>query len=148
MVNVLSLRLKRKIMSRQTQPIRLQPRAAKFGLGEDWLTRVYGSFPFSINLWDVLKGAIHGLVSYGLLSFTSGTKGKVSEIALRSFLLGGTIGGLEETLDEALYYAYGTDWEGFPIENANRIIHEIFQGFIVDGSIAAIVGSILKKTIG
>jgi len=144
MVNVLSLRLKRKFMSQQTRAIRLQPRVAKLGLGEDWLTRVYGSFPFSINLWDVIKGVIYGFVSYGLLGISGGTKGKVGEVALRGFLVGGSIGGLEEILDEALYYAYGRDWEGVPRENINSVIHEIFQGFIVDGAISALIVAILK----
>lgn len=146
MVSGLSLRLKRKYMSAQ-QSIKLQPRATKLGLGEDWLTRVYGSFPFSINFWDVIKGVVYGFVSYGLLSISGGTKGKVGEVALRSFLLGGTIAGLEDALDESLYYAYGRDWEGVPRENINSIIHEIFQGFIVDGAMSALIGAILKEVV-
>lgn len=144
----MSLRLQRRMTQQQatvTVATPLQTRREALGLG-DWFTKCYGSYPYCIAVWDLVKGLIYGGTSYGFITWMGKPK-SASDVALKAFLLGGTMSGAEQTLDQALAQVYGTDFCGSPA-NIDNLIHEALQGFIFDGLVsagfAALFHSILK----
>jgi hypothetical protein len=126
----LSLRLQRKALKVTSEA----PTPARLTYGQDWLTKQYGTFPYSLNLWDVLKGIIFGGLSYGLLTATGKTK-SLKTVAGLSFAIG-SIGGLEQTLDEALAAAYGRTF-CTETKDINPLIHELFQSIMFQGAVSA-----------
>lgn len=141
----MSLRLRRKAsLSMQAKTVGFQPRVARLGYGEDWLTKLVGTYPYSFNLWEVLKGVMYGGVSYGLLTAVGAPAKSPTTVAWQSFLIGGGVAGMESVIDNALCYAYGIDpcWREADI---SHLIHELLIGVLMQGGIAAGVAALLSK---
>ena len=137
LVNILSLRLKRKFMRVATRPVALQE-------GEEpWLVRKYTIYNgISFAPVDIIKGISFGLASYGICRLADINIKDAMDGFLKGFALGGVIGGLEDISDSTIGTLLNYPLGGLP-PGWESIVHELFQSMLMQGIISgAIVAGI------
>jgi hypothetical protein len=93
-----------------------------------WYKEQYGTFPYSFNIHDIVKGIIFGVAGYGNLKlFAKPPKTITAKDAAISGAFMGVVGGLEDFLDAV------TDQYLQPeVVGRGDPTHEFFQSIILN----------------
>jgi len=103
--------------------------------------KIYGQFPFSFSIFDILKGVGYGAASYAVLTkVIKPAKPLTPKTAFAySALITGAVSQIENLLDNMVYYFYGMDTCGNSIPKDPRLLlKEVFQSCILQGIVAGV----------